>query len=60
MFINTFHYSANMTIDIEQVKEKINNNNLLYRKSIVYYPSLGSDMAIAEKFKLINNNQPIM
>ena len=26
-------------------------NNLLYRKPIVHYPSVGSDMAIAEKFK---------
>ena len=26
-------------------------NNLLYRKPIVLYPSVGSDMAIAEKFK---------
>ena len=26
-------------------------NNLLYRKSIVHYPSVGSDMAVAEKFK---------
>ena len=26
-------------------------NNLLYRKPIERYPSVGSDMAIAEKFK---------
>ena len=26
-------------------------NNLLYRKPIVRYPSVGSDMAIVEKFK---------
>ena len=26
-------------------------NNLLYRKPIVRYPSAGSDMAVAEKFK---------
>ena len=45
------HFSA--TIESNQGDQKIlfqAVNNLLYRKPIVRYPSVGSDMAIAEKF----------